>query len=839
MIQNNNNNNPVGMPPFDRLTFHRSLIALHVATSSSSTKRGSGGRGTAGIPETERRDTASTRTTASNCTGSKSARRTKDVAIRGNKPPKYENYPTTSSSTSAMDLERQIVRAGRQGKTDVALDLFYAIAHPTLRQVNAAIDACARATPVRLTTAFAIVQALSMEEVEPQSTSFNNNTSTFPNRQKNKNSRRSLKPNVYTYGALMNAVSRQGDVHTAVQLLDTMEQQHKRSSNSGSSSSGFDGSSGVVRPNAVVYQSAVTAAANANPARPDIALALLHRAQAANVTLTVVGYNAAITAAARASDWRLAVQLLRTMQQEQTDEVGGSQNATTTTTMGLTSVPRPDAVTYGTVMAACEKCGEWRQVLQFSNDMQNAGLPLDGMAITSALHACQQFGLASTAIQYLNRMKRVGAAPQRLTAGRERIGSRQGLCGPDAVAYRLTISACARGGAWQEGLRVLDEYCETLDNRDVVAYTAAMHGCEYAGEWQEAIRLLGRMRASGVEPNEVTFVSVMGACAKACANLESNASTRSGVQVTKTSETKKQPMRLPLQKALQILNVMRKDSTVVDPNVQVYNAAIRACAEGLDVSRSFQLLQMLRDDGLSPNIVTYGTLMTACQRVGTLVGMNKVFQFMRHDDLEPNEIIYGAAISCCRKAGETERSFMLLKKMIRDGLDPNVATFNTVLMAQIEQKTPSEKELDRVSEVFGILHSPDTVSAFPNRQSYSIAIKALAEHKRPREAEAILRLMRQGNHEIVPDVDLFTAAISSYEQIGQPLNALRLMESMRADGYDFYEVKVLNSLFKRVVKLANAVGQTWNKENDLDETAFLTNINGPNSIWNETDISLG
>ena len=60
---------------------------------------------------------------------------------------------------------------------------------------------------------------------------------------------------------------------------------------------------------------------------------------------------------------------------------------------------------------------------------------------------------------------------------------------------------------------------------------------------------------------------------------------------------------------------------------------------------------------------------------------------------------------------------------------------------------------------------------------------------------------------LVPDVDLYTATISSYERIGQPLKALNLMESMREGGYDFYESAVLNSAFKRAVKLVNAVGR--------------------------------
>lgn len=670
--------------------------------------------------------------------------------------PRPDAYDRTSA-----EIERSIVTAGRQGRTDAALELFYAVARPTLRQCNAAIDACARARPVRLDTSFEILQFVT-------------------------NGAPRLRPNVYTFGALMNAISRAGQVDTAVKLLESMEKE-----------------SGV-SPNAVVYQSAVTAAANAEPARPDVALQLLERARAANVPLTVIGYNAAITAASRAADWKLAVKLLRTMQLA---EPGST-------------LPQPDAVTYGTVMAACENCGEWRQVLQLGDEMQStAGLSLDGMAITSALHACQQLGLASMAVNYLDLMKSVDQLDNRRTAGRERVGSRQHLQGPDAVAYRLAISACARGGAWQEGVRLLDEYCANVDGEDVVAYTAAITGCEYAGRWLEAVQMLARMRSSGVEPNEVTFAAVIGACAKACANMYSTKQQKDFDDIP-----------LPQRKALQILNVMRKDATVVNPNIQVYNAAIRTCAEGLDVTRAFQLLLMLREDGLEPNVISYGTLMTACQRVGSMGGVGKVFKLMREDDVEPNEIIYGAALSCCRKAGEAERAVLLLRKMMRDGLEPNAATFNTVLIAQTEVKSVAAEDIERAAVVFKTLIAKDT-AASPNRQTYNIMIRFLAANKRPRDAEAALRLMRE--NELCPEVDLYTATVSSYERVGQPLNALRLMESMREDGYDFYEAEVLNTLFKRIVKLANAVGRTLRSTNGNDA--------GPDAIpllWNETGVSV-
>jgi pentatricopeptide repeat protein len=331
------------------------------------------------------------------------------------------------------------------------------------------------------------------------------------------------------------------------------------------------------------------------------------------------------------------------------------------------------------------------------------------------------------------------------------------------------------------------------------------------------------MRTAGVQPNIATFTAVIGACATACAKMNDSNSNSESCNDKKDSHATNDEISMPLpqKKALQILNVMKKDATVIDPNIQVYNAAIRACAEALDMKRAFQLFQMLQDEGHQPNIITYGTLMLACERVGSIEGMNQVFAIIRNDNstnntaVQPNEIVYGTAISCCRKAGDSERSYLLLEKMIRDGYTPNVATINTVLIAQTEgSNSISNKELERATNVFKkFLLGTNTTTlgiSSPNRQSYGIMIRAFAANQRPKDAEALLQRMRTVG-KIVPDVDLYTITVSSYERIGQPLNALRLMESMREDGYDFYDVEVLNTLFKRLVKLVNALGQTLGK----------------------------
>lgn len=98
----------------------------------------------------------------------------------------------------------------------------------------------------------------------------------------------------------------------------------------------------------------------------------------------------------------------------------------------------------------------------------------------------------------------------------------------------------------------------------------------------------------------------------------------------------------------------------------------------------------------------------------------------------------------------------------------------------------------------------------PNRKTYNILIRCLSFNLQPGTAESLLNDMRKDG--LVPDVDLYTMTVRSYEQCGNPMKALGLMESMREMGYDFYRIKVLDEAFKSGVKILNQMGKGFSYE---------------------------
>jgi pentatricopeptide repeat protein len=176
--------------------------------------------------------------------------------------------------------------------------------------------------------------------------------------------------------------------------------------------------------------------------------------------------------------------------------------------------------------------------------------------------------------------------------------------------------------------------------------------------------------------------------------------------------------------------------------------------------------------------------------------------------------------------------------MISDELSPNTATFNTVIAALAEghpdSKIGSNILWEKALAVFKVMkskHAPPGVT--PNRQTYSVLIRCLDSNLQPGYAESLLNAMRRDG--FVPDVDLYTLTVRSYERCGNPMKALRLMESMREVGYHFYEVKMLDDAFKNGVKILNQVGRGFTSPSPTHEPLFSIDIDGIDHFGEDND----
>jgi pentatricopeptide repeat protein len=84
-----------------------------------------------------------------------------------------------------------------------------------------------------------------------------------------------------------------------------------------------------------------------------------------------------------------------------------------------------------------------------------------------------------------------------------------GRVGGPYVASEGRLDMYAKCGSIEDALRVFNR----MSTRNVVAWSAIILGHVKCGQWHKALELSSQMQQEGVEPNPVTFVGILNACA--------------------------------------------------------------------------------------------------------------------------------------------------------------------------------------------------------------------------------------------------------------------------------------------------------------------------------------
>jgi pentatricopeptide repeat domain-containing protein 1 len=177
-------------------------------------------------------------------------------------------------------------------------------------------------------------------------------------------------------------------------------------------------------PNAMTYTILITGCASTG--RVDKAMELLSSMRAVGVPPNAYAYTAAITACTKAGDWEQALHVFELAQaaQEAAQETGEPETARLML----------NTVTFNAVLAACEMGKQWERALELYDTMctaaaADAAAPRpDAMTYRTLLATCVAAG------------RLVQAAPMLAAALKEDVALRTGMS--DAHAYTATMTAC-------------------------------------------------------------------------------------------------------------------------------------------------------------------------------------------------------------------------------------------------------------------------------------------------------------------------------------------------------------------------------------------------------------
>lgn len=221
---------------------------------------------------------------------------------------------------------------------------------------------------------------------------------------------------------------------------------------------------------------------------------------------------------------------------------------------------------------------------------------------------------------------------------------------PDRDSFNAVISAYAKLGDLlrAEGwLRVMEGSPPSLPS--VETYNGLFDGCSRSGKVAEAVAWFDRMQGAGVEPDVISYRSIMACHARAG----------------------------DLTGAVQWFQ--RLVNTGLNPGMEAYNILLMACSRQKDVRRAELWLQKARSANFEPDQFSYNTLINTCVAAEDMERAQFWLKQMKEDRCAPGPISFTPLITAAAKDKDSASAFAWLEQMREADLEPDVVAWTAAL----------------------------------------------------------------------------------------------------------------------------------------------------------------
>ncbi|CAE7859266.1 unnamed protein product [Symbiodinium sp. KB8] len=157
----------------------------------------------------------------------------------------------------------------------------------------------------------------------------------------------------------------------------------------------------------------------------------------------------------------------------------------------LCSLPRPDAVTYSSGLAACALSAAWQMTVALLKEIPKRQLATGLLCYISVLSACQ---------------RRLGS----WSSQRAQYPLNEGAW--DVASFNNAVGVCARAGRWRHAMNVFDTMFGSRYLPDAISFGSSIRALAEGSKWAEVLELLAAMDDSALHPELITYSFSMAAC---------------------------------------------------------------------------------------------------------------------------------------------------------------------------------------------------------------------------------------------------------------------------------------------------------------------------------------
>jgi leucine-rich PPR motif-containing protein len=230
---------------------------------------------------------------------------------------------------------------------------------------------------------------------------------------------------------------------------------------------------------------------------------------------------------------------------------------------------------------------------------------------------------------------------------------------------------------------------------DVVSYNTVIKGFAQAGNMKQCFDCLHEMRCNGLEPDDVTFGTLLDMC---IADNDMNAANEvidllvrgdrpvDTVMCTLFIKGLVRAHRLP--KAVELYEEMkRKNCAGARPDIVTYSVLIKAFVDNHDLEKALHLVEDMAAAGHSPDDIILTHLLEGCRYVGNHALGKRLFEDMLAAGVKPSEFTLITMVKLHGRCGAHEEAYQLVANWEKQhGMSPSVIHYTCLMSGCLRTK---------------------------------------------------------------------------------------------------------------------------------------------------------
>jgi pentatricopeptide repeat protein len=306
------------------------------------------------------------------------------------------------------------------------------------------------------------------------------------------------------------------------------------------------------------------------------------------------------------------------------------------------NMPSQDVVTWTIMILGHVKCRQRQKALELFRQMQQENVRPNTVTFVGVLNACASI-----------------VALEEGRCAHEQIIE----CGWDSDVFvgSSLVDMYAKCGSIEDAQRVFNK----MPSHDVVAWNSMILGHVKCGQGQKALELFQQMNKEGVQPDSVTFVGVLNACASIVALEEGRCVHQ---QIIESGWDSNVFVGNSLVDMYAKCGSMEDAQTVFNKmpshDVISWNAVLGGCAMHGHGNEALKLFEQICEEGVKPDDITFVCLLSACSHAGLVdEGMCCYASMITVYMISPKSEHYSCMVDLLGRAGKLHKTENMIKVM--------------------------------------------------------------------------------------------------------------------------------------------------------------------------------